>query len=176
MVSRQPHADVAILVLHSSDVGRETFFTSQRWPVRPIVEGRSGLPLGMLGVAPAWTGCGGHVCSLRQPQGRRRIGGVPPVRGRPESLKSPWQSRLRPSPAKGLQDVCAGQISDAHRCQRTVNMRVTFVINAGRGLKQLRRDRSQLPGCQLRPTRQHRLREGPDVQNSRGSARCYAFF
>jgi len=110
MVSRQPHADVAILVLHSSDVGRETFFTSQRWPVRPIVEGRSGLPLGMLGVAPAWTGCGGHVCSLRQPQGRRRIGGVPPVRGRPESLKSPWQSRLRPSPAKGLQDVCAGQI------------------------------------------------------------------
>ena len=176
MVSRQPHADVAILVLHSSDVGRETFFTSQRWPVRPIVEGRSGLPLGMLGVAPAWTGCGGHVCSLRQPQGRRRIGGVPPVRGRPESLKSPWQSRLRPSPANGLQDVCAGQISDAHLCRRTVNMRVPFVINAGRGLKQLRRDRSQLPGCQLRPTRQHRLREGPDVQDSRGSARCYAFF
>jgi hypothetical protein len=176
VVSRQPHADVAILVLHSSDVGRETFFTSQRWPVRPVMEGRSGLPLGMLGVAPAWTGCGGHVCSLRQPQGRRRIGGVPPVRGRPESSKSPWQSRLRPSPANGLQDVCAGQISDAHLCRRTVNMRVTFVINAGRGLKQLRRDRSQLPGCQLRPTRQHRLREGPDVQDSRGSARCYAFF
>src|SRR5664279_6039403 len=62
-------ADVAILVLHSSDVGRETFFTSQRWPVRPVMEGRSGLPLGMLGVAPAWTGCGGHACSLRQPQG-----------------------------------------------------------------------------------------------------------
>jgi hypothetical protein len=131
MVSRQPHADVAILVLHSSDVGRETFFTSQRWPVRPVMEGRSGLPLGMLGVAPAWTGCGGHVCSLRQPQGRRRIGGAPPARGRPESLKSPWQSRLRPSPANGLQDVRAGQISDAHRCQRTVNMQVTFVINAG---------------------------------------------
>ena len=75
MVSRQPHADVAILVLHSSDVGRETFFTSQRWPVRPVVEGRSGLPLGMLGVAPAWAGCGGHACSLRQPHGRMRIGG-----------------------------------------------------------------------------------------------------
>jgi hypothetical protein len=75
MVSRQPHADVAILVLHGSDVGRETFVASQRWPVRPVVEGRSGLPLGMLGVAPAWASCGGHACSLRQPQGRRRIGG-----------------------------------------------------------------------------------------------------
>ena len=122
MVSRQPHADVAILVLHGSDVGRETVFTSQRWPVRPVVEGRSGLPLGMLGVAPAWAGCGGHACSLRQPQGRMRIGGVPPVRGQPESLISPWQSRLRPSPANGLQDVCAGQISDAHHCQRTANI------------------------------------------------------
>src|ERR1035437_4112360 len=75
MVSRQPHADVAILVLHGSDVGRETFLTSQRWPVRPVVGGRSGLPLGMLGVAPAWAGCGGHACSLRQPHGRMRIGG-----------------------------------------------------------------------------------------------------
>src|ERR1035437_8704055 len=146
MVSRQPHADVAILVLHSSDVGRETFLTSQRWPVRPVVEGRSGLPLGMLGVAPAWAGCGGHGCSLRHAQGRMRIGGVPPVRGQPESLISPWQSRLRPSPANGLQDVCAGQISDAHRCQRTVNMRVTFVINAGRGLKQHGSASSKTPG------------------------------
>jgi hypothetical protein len=178
MVSRQPHADVAILVLHGSDVGRETVFTSQRWPVRPVVEGRSGLPLGMLGVAPAWAGCGGHACSLRQPQGRMRIGGVPPVRGQPKSLISPWQSRLRPSPANGLQDVCAAQISDDRHCQRTAKHygSRSSSINAGLGLKQLTRDRSQLPGCQLRPTRQHRLREGPDVQDSRGSARCYAFF
>jgi hypothetical protein len=34
--------------------------------VRPEVERRSGLPLGMLGVTPAWAGCRGHACSLRQ--------------------------------------------------------------------------------------------------------------
>jgi hypothetical protein len=66
MVSRQPHANVAVLVLHRSHVGREAFVATQRWPVRPEVEGRSGLPLGMLGVTPAWAGCRGHACSLRQ--------------------------------------------------------------------------------------------------------------
>ena len=177
MVSRQPHADVAILVLHSSDVGRETFFTSQRWPVRPVVEGRSGLPLGMLGVAPAWAGCGGHACSLRQPHGRMRIGGGASGSGTTRVL----DKSLAESPA-----TITGQRSPRRMCRSDLRcpslptnhktLRVTFVINAGRGLKQLTRDRSQLPGCQLRPTRQHRLREGPDVQDSRGSAGCYAFF
>ena len=75
MVGRQPHADVSILVLHGSHVGRETFVAPQRWPVRPVVFGRPDFPLGMLGVAPARAGCGGHGFSLRLPKGRRRAGG-----------------------------------------------------------------------------------------------------
>src|SRR5664280_1574941 len=48
-------------VLHGSHISGEAFVTSQRWPVRPEVEGGSRLPLGMLGVAPAWAGCGRHA-------------------------------------------------------------------------------------------------------------------
>jgi len=77
MVGGKPHADVSVLVLHRSHVGRETFVASQRWPVRPVVFGRSGLPLRMLGVAPTRAGCGGHAFSLRPPKGRGRIGGKP---------------------------------------------------------------------------------------------------
>jgi len=80
--------------LHSrsarSHVRRETFVAPQRWPVRPVVFGRPDFPLGMLGVAPARAGCGGHGFSLRLPKGRRRAGGrLPRFGGNRRPVESP---------------------------------------------------------------------------------------
>ncbi len=75
MVGRQPHADVAILVLHGSHISRETFIASQGRPVRPEMRGRLGFPIGMLGVAPTRAGCGGHALSLRHPEVEGESGG-----------------------------------------------------------------------------------------------------
>ena len=119
MVSRQPHADVAILVLHGSDVGRETFVTSQGRPVRPEVLGRRGFPLRMLGVAPARAGSRGHAFSLLQPKGRKRIGGsCPRLQDDPSPKKVHGTAASDPHRPTSPHDIRAAQICDAHHCPR----------------------------------------------------------